>query len=229
MRRTVLGSSLVLLLLFAASGAARAVHPALQDPPDKRIEITGFGGYQFGGCVQSALTVTLVGESCPASDVAFGGILAYRVRNDGLMGVSYTMQRTNVSFTATSPANGAVAAYRSFPVDMGYLHFVGELELPQGERFIPFIGLGVGAMYYLPRDVPSSSMGWFFSAAFLGGAKLKLHQNFGLRAQMTLLTNVISSEGALFCVSSGGLTCAYNTRLEGQVQGNVLAGAYVTF
>jgi len=221
MPKTGIGFLSLFLLLFLLHVPLLAI--AAPPGPDltKRVEITAMAGWQWGGSVNM-----LTGSGTYDSGAAFDGIIAIRTQADGLMGVTYSLQRTD--FTATFLNAQGNFVRRTVPVNVGYAHFTGELELAKPEqRFVPFIGLSVGATHMTPRG--GGQTGWFFSAGFIGGLKYRLFEHVGLRAQMRLLTTVLNGDSRLFCVSSGGLSCALSTDLEGMIQGDLVGGVYVAF
>jgi hypothetical protein len=207
-----LGAALM-CLLSACPALAEGLEP-------QRFEISAMAGWQWGGSVDMA-----AGNGSLDSGPGFDGIIAYRVQEDGLMALTYSVQRTD--FTANFLDVNGKLVRRTVPVNVGYAHFMGELELPRSERFVPFIGLSVGATHFTPRG--QGETGWFFSAAFIGGIKYRITDHLGLRTQMRMLATVINGDSRIFCASSGGLTCAFSTSLEGMLQGDIVGGLYVAF
>jgi len=177
------------------------------------VEITALGGIQFGG------SVDLVGgdEGSFDADVGFGGVLGYRVQNDGLAVISYLVQPTEFSLDSGG----------SVDMNVGYLQIGGELEFAMTPHLLPFIGLTVGATHITPRDGGDSN--WFFSTVFTGGVKVPVSKHFGLRTQMSLLTTVIDGNSKIYCTSGGGASCAISADVDAMFQGNFSVGVYLTF
>jgi hypothetical protein len=209
-RRLIRGFTLTLSLgILSLSGAAMA----------ERVEVTVLGGVQFGGSSNF-----IGGEASFAAGPEFAALLGVRVNKQGLITLGYQRQWTEVDFRILQLSN---PIWGKRDMTVGTIHFGGELELPVNDRVIPFIGVSLGATHY-SAEFPNSTS-WYFSGAFTGGLKLKLTKHIGLRSQMRLLGTVINNDSTVFCVSSGGLTCAIAADLDGVVQGDFLAGVYVTF
>jgi len=208
-RRRGLRAGLASLALLAAASAAHAQH----------VELTGFGGIQFGGS-----TDQLGGTASFDAGPSFGGMAYYRVRDDGLFGVSYSRQRSELVATFVG-AGGPIR--RTVDVDVGIVHAGGELEISPRKPLTPILGLSVGATHFTPRQ--GGETGWYFSAALTGGFKYRITEHVGLRAHMRLIATVIDSNSRIACVSSGGLTCAIAADLDGLVQGDLVGGLYVAF
>lgn len=206
---------LTLIVLTAGPAPARA-----QGERTQHFEITGFGGIQFGGSTD----LTFGNGSFDAGE-SYGGILNYRVREDGLFGVSYSRQQTTLVADAIA---GGVPIKRSIESTIGYIHAGGELEIYPKRNLTPIIGLSVGATHISPRNGGESN--WFFSAAFMGGFKYRVTKNFGLRTHMRLLATVLNGNANVVCVSQGGLTCAVSSGdVNGLIQGDLVAGLYLAF
>ena len=77
-------------------------------------------------------------------------VLGYRVKDDGLLALSYTRQQPEFDTSLTGGGG------QSFDVDVGYVQFGGELELHLKRRWVPFIGLTIGASHFSPRNGGSS-------------------------------------------------------------------------
>jgi len=200
---------LVALSILGSVTPARAQH----------VELTGFGGIQFGGA-----TDLLLGSASFAAGPSYGGMAYYRVRDDGLFGVSYSREQSQMS--ATWIGNGQILQ-GTVPVDVGIIHAGGELEISPKKKLTPILGLSVGATHITPRN--GGETGWYFSAALTGGAKYRITDHFGLRAHMRLIATVINDNSTVACVSSGGLTCAVASELDGLVQGDLVGGVFFAF
>ena len=188
-------------------------------------EITPLVGIGWGGSIDFVgSTSGGSGEIEFESGPVIGAQIGARFAEEGAGFVSYQFQRT----TAEVRWDANFLPDQSIDVDIGYLQFGGELELPVNPRLTPFIGLGIGATHITPREGDGDTE-WFFSGSFFGGAKLALTRHVGLRLQMNLLATVIQNDSDIFCVSSGGLTCAVSTDLESMIQGNFVGSVYVAF
>ena len=210
----------VVLAVLSSLLAAASAHAQQERRSDQGLfEFTALGGIQFGG------SPDLVGFSGSLdSGPSFGGIAAVRVSDEGLVALSYTCQRTEFEVTSTGPVP---IGSRSIDVNVGYLQLGGELELPVSPRLVPFIGLSVGTTHLTPRNAGATN--WFFSGTFTGGLKVPITRHVGLRTQMRLLGTLITADSSFLCESDGGLKCFISSDLSGMIQGDLMAGVYVTF
>lgn len=204
------------LLVIAASSLASA-----PDARAQHLELTGFGGLQWGGSTDLASGGTGSFDWGPS----YGGSAYWRVRDDGLFGVIYSRQESR--FDASIPQADGSLLYLSTDVIVNLIHAGGELEISPTKRLTPILGLSVGATYIQPTS--GGDTNWFFSAALTGGGKYRITEHFGLRAQMRLIVSVLGSDSTVVCVSAGGATCAVSANLDALIMGDLVAGAYVEF
>ncbi len=197
------------LLIIPLAGNAHA--------RDRRVEISPFGGVQFGGSVLSR-----PGQLEIEPDVAYGAILDVRVRPDAAIQMLYGRQDTTLDFLSNDPL---------FPrrVRVGlaveYYHLGGAVEFGEG-RLRPYFALTVGATRFDPKveDVGSE---WRFSIGTGIGFKTYLSPRFGLRAEGRVWPTFLQTEGGFLCSLPGA--CLVSVEADFLTQGSATAGFFVTF
>lgn len=222
----VVGVMLSSLLPFSAALGQSKRHAEITK--GQHAEITLLGGIQYGGAIDDLVLERGLQLGGGSGSFEWGpalmAIAGYRVGPDGLVTLSYSRQRTQ--FDAQTFFGGSYERSQ-ISVDVGYVQFGGELEIPMNERVVPFIGLSLGASHFTPRR--GGSTNWFFAGAFTGGFKFRITDWIGVRTQMRLLATAIGSDSQVFCVSSGGIACVIAADLTGFIQGDLVAGLYVAF
>lgn len=227
-RRRALARALAGLARIGAVGAialgAAAVAQAQGSRPEPDImdpgmvQITGLYGVGFGGSLD--LDSGTIDLDTGRTFTVQGGL---RVQDDGFAFLSYSRQSTVARFDSDGGPDS------SFDLEVGYLLIGGELDLAMSRHFVPFIGLGIGTTYF---KVPSSGErpDWYFSGMAVGGLKIPIVKNVGLRTQVRFLGTVINGDASWFCGVNGGATCAISLGdSSGIIQGDVTGGVYVAF
>lgn len=210
------------LAALALAGAAHAQgsRPKVEIMDPGMVQITGLYGIGFGGSLD-----TDEGSIDLDSGRSFTVQAGLRVQEDGFAFVSFSRQSTVARFDSDSGTPPST----SFDLDVGYLLIGGELDLPMSKHLVPFIGLGIGTTYF---KVPGSgdSPDWYFSGMAVGGLKIPIVKNVGLRTQVRFLGTVINGDASWFCGVNGGATCAVSLGdSSGIIQGDVTGGLYVAF
>jgi opacity protein-like surface antigen len=196
--------ALLLLLLPAAARAAG------------RVEITPFAGFTFGGNFEDNTTGASlkVGESG-----SVGLILGYRDTPETHYELFYSFQRTDLRGSGTFGGNPL------FDLDIHYLHLGGTYEFVGESKVLPFISGGLGATFLVPtgEGLDSSTN---FSLSLGGGVKVPVTGRVGLRFEGRGYMTILPDSTEVFCVSSGGASCA--VRVTGDVlwQFQLLGGIY---
>jgi hypothetical protein len=184
---------------------------------DRRVEISPFGGYQFGGSVLSR-----PGQLEIEPDVAYGVILDVRVRPDATIQMLYGRQDTTLDLLSNDPF---------FPprVRVGlaveYYHLGGAVEL--GEcRLRPYFALTLGATRFDPKveDVGSE---WRFSLGTGVGFKTYSRRGSGWRAEGRVWPTFLQTDGGFLCSLPGA--CLVEVEADFLTQGSATAGFFVTF
>ncbi|HEX9191954.1 MAG TPA: outer membrane beta-barrel protein [Candidatus Deferrimicrobiaceae bacterium] len=184
------------LLLLLLPAAARA---------EGRIEITPFAGFTFGGNFEDNTTGASlkVGESG-----SLGLILGYRDTPETHYELFYSFQRTDLRGSGTFGGNPL------FDLDIHYLHLGGTYEFPGERKLLPFISGGLGVTFLVPtgEGLDSSTN---FSLSLGGGVKVPVTGRVGLRFEGRGYMTILPDSTEVFCVSSGGASCA--VRVTGDV------------
>jgi hypothetical protein len=209
--------SLLLLLLLAArsgTGAAQTV-PA---GTTRRVEVTPFGGYQFGDTETSRFGQFVV-DAAPS----YGVMLDVRVRPDATIQVLYDRQDSVLDFRDNDPF---------FPeeilIDLSieYFHLGGTVELGGRERLRPYFAMTVGATRFHPK-VDEVHDEWRFSLGVGGGFKTYVSDRFGIRADVRVWPTFLRTSGGFFCSLPGG--CLVSVEGDFFTQANATAGFFLTF
>jgi hypothetical protein len=191
--------------------------PRIAGAQDHRVQISPFGGIQFGGNVQSR-----PGRLEIEPDVTYGVIVDVRVRPDATIQALYGRQDTTLDFQSSDPF---------FPrrVRVGlaveYYHLGGAVEFGEG-KLRPYFALTVGATRFDPKveDVGSE---WRFSIGSGLGVKTYLSPRFGVRLEARVWPTFLQTSGGFLCSLPGG--CLAQIEADFLTQGSATAGFFVTF
>jgi len=183
---------------------------------ERGLEITPFAGFRFGGSFEDNTTGTdfQVGETG-----SFGLVLGLRDTPETHYELFYSFQRTELN------GGGIFGGAPLFDLDIHYLHLGGTYEFPGEKRVIPFISGGLGVTFLVPTGAGlDSSTNFSFSLG--GGVKVPISSRVGLRLEGRGYLTILPDSTEVFCVSSGGTSCA--VRVQGDVLGQfeLLAGVY---
>lgn len=196
-----------------ASVAACPAVLAQQPGQTTRFEITPFAGYQ---------------SSEDFSDEVSGTEL--KLESTGNAGIIFDMNLapdTQLEFlysTATSslaPKSGGPALT---DVKVEYLH-VGAVYVYSDGRVRPFFGATGGATRFSP-DAPGLDSDTNFSLGLVGGFKLFLTKNIGLRVEARAFATQVDSDSAAFC-NNGSCRIFYEGDFIWQYAAN--AGIVIAF
>jgi hypothetical protein len=191
-------------LILAASGPAWA---------QKRFEIGGSAGYQFGGLIR-----TEEGDLSIPNGANIGVTVDLAVRPNAWIEISYSRQDTTV--TLRPPTGGVVPLYDAAAE---YYQVGGLYEKGGPVSLFGLATIGVFSLNPKVSGVPSET--WF--AAALGiGAKVPLARRLGLRLQGRLLVPVLSASGAIL-IDPGGSTAIIRSTVL--FWGDLSAGLYLRF
>lgn len=183
----------------------------------RRIEITGFGGMQFGGS-----TLSRLGQFQLAAKPSYGAMLDIRVRPDATVQFLYDRQDTVLDFRDNHPF---------FPtrvlvdVAVEYYHAGGTVELSD-KRLRPYISMTMGATRFAPGREDLSDE-WRFSIGFGAGFKTYVTPRFGVRVDGRVWPTFLRTSGGFFCSAPGG--CLVSVEADFLTQGNVTGGLFFTF
>jgi len=207
LRFGVLLSALGLLLLLLPS-AARA---------GREFEVTPSAGFRFGGTLSESTTgdVLTVGESA-----GFGLTLGLRESPRTLYELVYRFQRTDLI-----GEEGTGEAPPRTDMDIHCLQIGSAYEFDQA-RIRPFISAGLGLTTLVPGGAGEDSS-TNFSLSLGGGVKIPFTERTGLRLEGRGYLTLLESGTEIFCISSGGVSCAVGVQGDFFGQFEVQAGIYV--
>jgi hypothetical protein len=189
--------------------AALLILIALQPLGAAAWELTPFAGRQWGGEFRSQDADLELAET-----TSYGLILNWpdTVRTE--YELYYSFQPTEIR-----PERSDIATPR-FDVDVHYLH-VGGLYLAEPDRVRPYLAATAGVTHMRPRGTGLDAE-TRLSLALGVGAKMKITQRIGLRAEARYLMTLTDSNAAIFC--SGGCDVAVAGTGFGQLQATLGLG-----
>ena len=180
---TLRALALTLILIPAMNAPARA-----QYTPPKRLELTPFGSYQWGGSFDTqAGNGRLAGELSQQSSFSWGAILSFLAAGNSAVELYYLRQDTDVDF---KPNGG-----QSRTVGSGFANNYVQIGVRQGvpkvEGIAPFITASMG-INVLDADNSDSSTRFAWSLG--GGAKwMAANQKVGLRMDIRWMVTPVPS------------------------------------
>ena len=194
-----------------------AIPLADADAQDRRVEISPFGGIQFGGGILSR-----PGQLEIEPDFAYGVILDVRVRPDATIQILYGRQDTTLDVLSNDPF---FPRHVRVGLAVEYDHLGGAVEFGEG-RLRPYFALTVGATRFDPKveDVGSE---WRFSIGSGLGVKTYLSPRFGLRLEGRVWPTFLQTAGGFLCSLPRG--CLAEVEADFLTQGSATAGFFVTF
>ncbi|MGH9321927.1 MAG: hypothetical protein ACRD21_27295 [Vicinamibacteria bacterium] len=197
----------MLLLFLAGSASAQG----------RRVEISPFGGYQFGGS-----SLSRIGQLEFEPDVSYGVMLDVRVRPDATIQFVYDRHDTILDFRDNDPF-----LPRQLRVDLAveYYHLGGTVEFGE-DRLRPYFGLTFGATRFDPSADGFSSE-WRFSMGAGLGVKTYVSPRFGIRLDGRVWPSFVSTDGGFLCSLPG--SCLVDISSDFVTQANVTGGFFVAF
>ena len=116
-----------------------------------------------------------------------------------------------------------------FDLDVQYLQFGGTVAYPDSShRVVPYFGMTVGAARFSP-DGSGLDDETKFAFTIGGGVRVPITDHFGVRLDLRAYGTVLDSEGDLFCVSDGGLTCRIKAKGDFLLQYSANLGVIIGF
>jgi len=200
--RTVAGGD------FSLGPARRAPRPSLS-----KIELTGYGGYQFSLSSLSTFSGTLDIKDA----VNYGGSIGIRLRPTKLIELTVNQTSTDLRLRRF---NG-VTELTPIRVTNFYLGGYNEVH---NNNIRPFFGFGLGATWFNAQETFGDD--WRFSFMLGGGVKVMFgeKQRVGLRLQGNLLMTFLSTSWGASC---GGGGCGLGLFGTGVADLNFTAGLTV--
>jgi len=204
------GSVAAAAMLLCLASPARAA-----DPPQHTNfwEFTPFAGFTAGGEFEDPANGS---DRDLDEDSNFGLIVNAAVDEWRHYELLYSTQSTSV--------DGAT------PIDMDvqYLQIGGIVSNPDATRVIPYFGLTVGAARFSP-DAPGLDDETKLAASIAGGFRVPITEHFAVRLDLRAFVSVLDTDGDLFCVSDGGVTCNISAKSDTFLQYSAALGVTVGF
>jgi hypothetical protein len=191
--------------------------PMRMEQPTK-IELTVQSGYSFGAIVN-----TYDGQIRLDPGFWYGGALDYALRRDILLELSYYYRTSTLTQRGGSPWEPG----GSLSLGEQTTHYIqgGTLKTFRRGKVAPFIGGNLGLGIF-SSDVPGSSSSTFFTVSGLGGAKIYLSHNIGIRVQGRLILPIFFGSLGFYC---GGGGCGAGVGGSGTVEGELSGGLFLAF
>jgi opacity protein-like surface antigen len=205
------GSAVAAAALLCLASPARAA-----DEPQVHTndwELTPFVGYMAGGEFEDPTDNS--GRNLD-EDTNFGFMVNAAVDSWRHYELLYTQQSTRVK--GTTPLD----------MDVEYLQIGGTVSYPDATRVIPYFGMTVGAARFSP-DAPGFDDETKIAFSVAGGFRVPITEHFGVRLDLRAFVTVLDTDGDLFCVSDGGLTCNIRAKSDTFLQYSANLGVTVGF
>lgn len=201
---------MIAALLCLASPARAADEPQVHT---NAWEFTPFVGYMAGGEFEDP---TDNSDRDLDADNNFGLIVNSAVDSWRHYELLYTSQSTRVK--------GATP----FDMDVQYLQIGGTVSHPDATRVIPYFGMTVGAARFSP-DAAGLDDETKIALSVAGGFRVPITDHFGVRLDLRAFVTVLDTDGDLFCVSDGGVTCNIAAKSDTFLQYSANLGVTVGF
>ncbi|HEY7639654.1 MAG TPA: outer membrane beta-barrel protein [Steroidobacteraceae bacterium] len=200
---------------IAAAALACLASPARAEEPRKYNdwEFTPFVGYMAGG------------EFEDPSDDSDRNL--DEDNNYGLMidaAADYWRHYELLFTTQSTRVKGATP----FDLDIQYLQVGGTVSYPDAEHVIPYFGMTVGAVRFSP-DQAGLDDETKPALSIAGGVRVPINDHFGVRFDVRAFVTVLDTNGNLFCVSDGGLTCNIRAKSDTFIQYSANLGVTIGF
>lgn len=215
-----------MIVLAIATASAHAAEPAPSPPsPDQwpGYEVTPFAGFNLGGSFN--LENGGLGGSTATQHVDLDDRASFAVALDLRADDSAQYE---LFYARESTVLHGESSFAPAPVVIEYLHLGGLLLLDDETLVKPYIAGGLGLTRLSP-EAPSSS-DTQFSASAAVGLRWPVNRHFALRLEARGLVTLVNEDAAIFCRSDqSGLLCRIHGRGQTFFQGQLLAGAAITF
>ncbi len=204
------GTAIAAAALLCMASPARA---ADQPTHTNDFEFTPFIGYLGGGEFEDP---TDDSDRDLDEDSNFGLIINAAADSWRAYELLYTSQSTQV--------DGATP----LDMDVQYLQIGGTVSSQDAERVIPYFGITVGAARFSPDQ---SGLDDETKLAFTvgTGVKVPITEHLGVRLDARAFVSLLDTDGNIFCVSDGGLTCNIRAKSDTFLQYSANLGFTVGF
>ena len=186
--------------------------------PEPRLQLAGYGGYQFGGSAHASSIETQINEAA-----SFGATVSYRIGHGAFAEFAYSHQGTDIS--VDSPNLGTNV--RDFDADYLTIGGMSQFDIPGTDLIRPIFAGSLGVSHFSADGRNYNYDDWYFLVILEGGVALRVNPNFGFRLRGRLLTTFLTTNSAIFCGSANGCTASFSG--IGLFQGEFGGGAYVAF
>jgi hypothetical protein len=207
----------VVVAVLLAAATLEVCLPGVSHAQAKgKVEIAGFGGYQFWGGLD-----VYEGELCITESANWGTSIGYHVQPEVRFEIMYINQPTELTITRHFSGTND----KLFDMTVHYIMVGAMYEVPTDGKVVPYGGVMLGATGFVPEGNVGDE--WLFAFSLNGGAKVYLSDRVGFRGQLHLLMPIQWAGGSIFC-GSGGCSAGV-TGGTAIVQGAVTGGVFVEF
>ena len=183
---------------------------------DSKLSLSVQGGYSFGAFIR-----TYDGEITLPGSPWVGGAIDYDLKQGIMLEVSYMYRTSDVIYNTYNGYNPGLTD------NLGMLstHYIqiGSLKSFRKGKVAPFIGGNLGVAIYSPEQANYDS-DVFFTVSGLGGAKVYISDNLGIRLQGRLLLPIFFGSIGFYC---GGGGCGSGVSGTGTVEGELSGGLFL--
>jgi hypothetical protein len=199
---------------------ALAAFLAIMPASHAQVEVGLQTGYSFGALV-----------STPYEQVRldpgqwYGAVVDYHLRRDVQLEVSYVYRHSTITERTGSPWQpGRTAVLGN--LETHYLQG-GTIKTfhSSSNAVVPFVGGNVGLSWFT-STIQGTSTDVFLAVSGVGGAKIYLTDNIGVRLQGRLLMPIFWGSLGFFCGSGG---CSAGAGGSGTVEGELSGGLFFSF
>ncbi len=189
-------------------------------PVSAQVDIAVQTGYSFGALVSTPYEQVRLDPS-----QWYGATVDYHLRRDISLEVSYVYR------------SGTITERTGSPWQPGRTAVIGDLEThylqggtiktfhSSSDVVVPFIGGHVGLSWFT-STIQGTSTDVFLAVSGVGGAKIYLTDNIGLRLQGRLLMPLFWGSLGFFCGTGG---CSAGAGGSGTVEGELSGGLFFSF
>ena len=207
------------IALAAVIGAvtAGAQAGAQTAEPQRKVAVTPYVGYQFGGAVEAQAGRVSINDG-----LSYGALIDFGIGNAWQLEASYRRQDTELRL---DPRGGGPATTLS-DVAVQYIQIGGIANYLPEQALRPFLGLSAGVVV---MDPASSTFGtsWRGATILTGGFKLGASPRVSALVQTSMLMVLFNPSATFFCAGGGG--CGTGVGWRAMLQGEVLGGLTVKF
>ena len=186
-----------------------------------RAEFTPFGGYNWGGSLDTDRQGSIPAGQVKLEDsFSWGGTLSFLVQQGVAVELWYLRQDNQLQFQSQGGAEQSIGDMAT-----NYIQLGGRWAIPAAMAFQPFITASLGvAIFEPPRDIDGSTR---FSWSLGGGFRKMINPKMGIRTDIRwLATPVPSGDYATWC---GFYGCYVAEGTEWISQGQVSGGLIFAF